>query len=175
VFAFDLLHRVFANGMVVWVKMAALGTPAIHVKARDAQWLEYRFQLEKNGVLTCPKDRGQDLPWLMINGVPEPSWLALDAHEAPHLIHLGFVDQLDDYLNRLGISRLKSSFVDVLEGRGLFLSVSMTVVELTPRTRTIARTPLPLSAMSTICCLIAGKRPLSWYCKRKMRRAQSGL
>lgn len=39
-----------------------------------------------------------------------------------------------------------------------FLSVSMTVVELAPRIRTGSCTPLPLSAISTICHLIPGNR-----------------
>src|SRR5712671_3050493 len=62
-----------------------------------------------------------------------------------------------------------------LTAGSFFLSTSMTVAELTRKTRTISRTPLPLSVMSTICCFTAGRRPLSWYCKRKMVRGQSRL
>src|SRR5215510_10599323 len=58
----------------------------------------------------------------------------------------------------------RRSLTCVIAG-SFFLSTSMTVAELTLRTRTISRTPLPLSVMSTICCLTAGKRPLSAYCR----------
>src|SRR5216683_5720633 len=40
-----------------------------------------------------------------------------------------------------------------LAAGAFFLSTAMTVAELTRKTRTISRTPLPLSVMSTICCL----------------------
>src|SRR5712691_1326257 len=51
----------------------------------------------------------------------------------------------------------------------------MIVVELTPKTRTISRTPLPLSVMSTIWCLTAGSRPLSWYCNRYKAHRQTAI
>src|SRR5262249_5771443 len=100
---------------------------------------------------------------------------AFAAHKAPHLIHfrLLYLPQDDVPLRR--IKRMEQLFVHVLDSWCFFLSTLMTVAELTFRTRTISRTPLPLSVMSTICCLTAGRRPLSWYCKRKMVRGQSRL
>ena len=38
VFAFDLLRMLFPNCMRAWLKMAAIGPPAICIKVRDAQW-----------------------------------------------------------------------------------------------------------------------------------------
>ena len=38
VFAFDLLRILFPNCMCTWIKMAAIGSPAICIKARDAKW-----------------------------------------------------------------------------------------------------------------------------------------
>ena len=52
-----------------------------------------------------------------------------------------------------------------LTAGSFFLRTVMTVAELNLRTRTISRTPLPLSVISMICCFTAGSRPLSWYCK----------
>src|SRR5438067_5352577 len=111
----------------------------------------------------------------MIDRMPYPSLLPFAAHKAPHFIHLGVLDLSDDDVKLYRIKAFQEAFVD-LGDRGLFFfSTSMTVAELTPRTRTISRTPLPLSVMSTICCLTAGKRPLSEYCRRKMVRGQSRL
>src|SRR6266446_5531375 len=111
----------------------------------------------------------------MIYRVPQPPLLAFAAYKAPHLIHLGGINLPKDDVNLWRIKAVEQPFVHLLDGRLFFLSTSMTVAELTRRTRTISRTPLPLSVMSTICCFTAGRRPLSWYCKRKMVREQSRL
>src|SRR6266446_611834 len=109
----------------------------------------------------------------MIYCVPQPPLLAFAAHKAPHLIHLSSINLPKDDVNLWRITRVEQLFVHLLDGRLFFLSTSMTVAELTRKTRTISRTPLPWSVMSTIGCLTAGRRPLSWYCKRKMVRGPS--
>src|SRR5713101_34275 len=111
----------------------------------------------------------------MINRVPQPPLLAFAPHKAPHFIHLGGINVPKDNVNLRRSKRVEQSFIDLFDGWRFFLSTSMTVAELTRKTRTISRTPLPLSVMSMICCFTAGSRPLSWYCKRKMTRGQSGL
>src|SRR3989442_15932454 len=103
----------------------------------------------------------------MIYRVPQPPLLAFAAHKAPHLIHLGLLHLPKDDVNLLRIKRVEQPCVHLLDDRLFFLSTLITVAELTLRTRTISRTPLPLSVMSTICCFTAGRRPLSWYCKRE--------
>lgn len=40
---------------------------------------------------------------------------------------------------------------------------------------TISRTPLPLSVMSTTCCLTTGSRPLSWYCNCYKAHRQTAI
>src|SRR5215510_8499230 len=44
--------------------------------------------------------------------------------------------------------------------QALFLRVLITVIGLTPSTRAVSRMPLPFSAMSTICRLTSGNRPV---------------
>src|SRR5213593_1077533 len=111
----------------------------------------------------------------MFDGVPQPALLTFAAHKAPHLIHLGLLHLPQDDVNVLRIKRGEQPFIHLFDRGLFFLSTSMTMAELTRKTRTISRTPLPLSVMSMICCFTAGSRPLSWYCKRKMTRGQSGL
>src|SRR2546427_12216260 len=106
----------------------------------------------------------------MIDGVPQPPLLAFAAHKAPHLIHLGFVHLPQDDVHLRRIKGAEQPCMHLLDGRLFFLSTLMTVAELTRKTRTISRTPLPLSVISTICCFTAGRRPWSWYCRRKMVR-----
>src|SRR3989442_9855491 len=111
----------------------------------------------------------------MIYCVPQPPLLAFAPHKAPHFIHLGLLHLSKNDVTLRRIKRVEEPFVHLLDGRLFFLSTSMTVAELTRRTRTISRTPLPLSVISMICCFTAGSRPLSWYCKKKMVRGQSRL
>src|SRR6266851_7499381 len=101
------------------------------------------------------------MPCVMINRMPQSPLLAFAAHKTPHLIDLGLLHLPHDDVNVLSIEDLEQMLVHLLDGRLFFLSTSITVAELTPRTRTISRTPLPLGVMSTICCFMAGRRPLS--------------
>ena len=39
VFAFDLLRLLFPNSMCAWIEMAAIGSPPVCIKVRDAKWL----------------------------------------------------------------------------------------------------------------------------------------
>ena len=64
---------VFANGMLVWVKMAAIGTPAIRVKAGDPKRCKQRLQLEERLIFASPEHVGQDLAGAVIQRVPEPA------------------------------------------------------------------------------------------------------
>ena len=111
----------------------------------------------------------------MINRMPQPPLLAFAPHKAPHFIYLDGINLPKDNVNVRRSKRVEQSLMNLCDGGRFFLSTSMTVAELTRKTRTISRTPLPLSVMSTICCLTAGKRPLSEYCQRKMVRGQSRL
>src|SRR6266568_8643569 len=106
----------------------------------------------------------------MIDGVPQPPRLAFAAHKAPHFIHLGLLHLPQDNVHVRRIKRVKQPCIHLLDGRLFFLSTLMTVAELTRKTRTISRTPLPLSVMSTMCCFTAGRRPSSWYWRRTMVR-----
>src|SRR5882724_5629864 len=110
----------------------------------------------------------------MIDGVPEPPGRFIVADAAPHLVEFCLDGHWLPPSCLRSDQRLEPLPVDLWEACGLFLSVLTTVAELTPSTRTTSRTPQPLSVRSTMRCLIAGKRPVSWYCKRKMRRGQSG-
>src|SRR5215831_9626682 len=51
-------------------------------RARAALWTA------KNVVFAAPKDVGQDLAGVVIDGMPEPAGVAFVADKRPHLIHL---------------------------------------------------------------------------------------
>ena len=107
--------------------------------------------------------------------MPQPPLLAFAADKAPHLIHLSCFHLVDDDLHLLSIKTLEKTFIYLLSACIFFFRVLMTVVGLTRKTRAVSRIPLPLSAMSTICCFTAGRRPWFRYAKRKMCRGQSVL
>ena len=45
VFAFNLLRVLLSPGMNAWIKMAAIGTPTIRIKVRNAKWCQEFLQL----------------------------------------------------------------------------------------------------------------------------------
>src|SRR5215831_12662206 len=62
--------------------------PIIRRISCDPKGFQQRFQFQKHGVLTPTKDIGQDPFCAVIDGMPEPAWVAFVPDERPHLIHL---------------------------------------------------------------------------------------
>ena len=73
----------------------------ISVVAGQPKGLEQCFELQKDLVFAAPKDVGQDPACVVIDGMPEPAWIAFILDKRPHLIHLrslfNFMKLLDFY------------------------------------------------------------------------------
>src|SRR2546425_529710 len=92
--ALDFLCVAFAWAMHLGVQMPGVGAPIIGVVAGEPEGLQQRFELQKDFVFAATKDVGQDLACVMIDGMPEPAWVALVPDKRPHLIHLRFARAL---------------------------------------------------------------------------------
>ena len=88
--ALDFLGVAFAWTMHVGVQMPGVGAPIIGVIARQPEGLEQCFELQKDLIFAAPKDVGQNLAGVVIDGMPEPAGVAFVADKRPHLIHLRF-------------------------------------------------------------------------------------
>src|SRR6476660_1110137 len=97
----------------------------------------------------------------MVQRLPEPRGLFFAAHETPHVVEFRFVNLLNNDCRIGNTERLEYWDVDLLERGPLLLSSFMTVPVPIPSIRAVSRTPLPLNAISTICRLVSGNRPLA--------------
>src|SRR5215813_11548235 len=86
--ALDFLRVAFAWAMLVGIEVTRVGAPIIGIIAGQPKGLQQRFEPQKYLVLAAPKDVGQDLAGVVIDGVPEPARVALVSDKRPHLIHL---------------------------------------------------------------------------------------
>ncbi len=128
VLALDFLRVLFADGVLLGGEMPLVGLPPIGVQPCDTKGLQQILQLEKNRILPSTKDRGSRGPPVMIDRMPQPSWLRFLAHEPPHLIKLrrqaAAVCQLlsatDLNLHALGMQMLQHRLMHLLEVRCLF-------------------------------------------------------
>src|SRR3954453_14154394 len=91
-FTLQFLGKAFADLMLGWVQMAAVGAPAIGEEAPDAEGLQQRFQLQERLVLSPPEDVGEDSPGSMVQGLPQPAWRGLLAPKRPHLVGFSLLD-----------------------------------------------------------------------------------
>ena len=88
VFALDLLRVLLAHLMLLGIQMPLVGSSAVRVKLCDAKRLQELSELQKDVVLPSSEHIRQDLPCLMINGVPQPAWMRFAAHVTPHFVQL---------------------------------------------------------------------------------------
>src|SRR4029450_2082001 len=86
--ALDFLGVAFAWAMHLGVQMPGVGAPIIGVVAGEPEGLQQRLELQKDLVCAAPKDVGQDLAGVVIDGMPEPAGVAFVPDKRPHLIHL---------------------------------------------------------------------------------------
>src|SRR5437660_8567832 len=86
--ALDFLRVAFAWAMHVGVQMPRVGAPMIGEVAGQPEGLQQRFELQKGLVFAATKDVGQDLASVVIDGLPEPAWVAFMPDKRPNLIHL---------------------------------------------------------------------------------------
>ena len=70
VFALDGLHVLFADGVLRRIEIALVGASPIRVKPRDAKRFQERLQLQKDRILSVPKDVRQHGATVVIDGMP---------------------------------------------------------------------------------------------------------
>ena len=75
--------------------MPHVRTPMIRIKARQTKGLQQRFKPQKDLVFPTPKNIGQNGTRVVIDGMPQPAWVAFVADKRPHLIDFRFAGLLN--------------------------------------------------------------------------------
>jgi len=88
VFALDFLGVLLAYLVLLGIEMPLVGPPAVGVKTGDAKRGQERFELEQDVVLTPPEHLRQDLPCVVVNGMPQPAQIGFAAPITPHFVQL---------------------------------------------------------------------------------------
>jgi hypothetical protein len=171
----QLLCPPLANPMSMWSQVPALRTPAIGVKTATAQRGEQAFEVQQRLLLTPTKAIHHPPTCLMSQRLPQPPRRFLAADKGPHVVPLSFPDLADHHRGGGSFPSSHQRGVHGGQRRRFFLRVVSTVVGRTPRTRAVSRMPLPLSAISPICCLTSGSHPVWCYGSKKIRRWQCGV
>jgi hypothetical protein len=83
----DVLRVALARMVRFGIEVTPVCPPIIRLKACDPKGLQEGLQPQKHRILTPAKDRRQDLPGAVIDGMPQPPLFLLLAHKAPHVIH----------------------------------------------------------------------------------------
>jgi hypothetical protein len=86
VLALDLLGVPFARTMHVGIQMPGVGPPIIGVVAGQPEGLQQRFKLQKDVVFAATKNVSQDLSCVVIDGMPEPAWVAFVPDKRPDTV-----------------------------------------------------------------------------------------
>src|SRR5215813_12415151 len=159
--ALDFLGVAFAWTMHVGVQMPSVGAPIIGGVAGQPEGLQQRFELQKDLVFAAPKDRGQNLASVVIDGMPEPTRVAFVPDKRPHLIHLRlrFPARSRSQATSSGCSVRSNAVFTDSSTASFFLSSRSTVLGQICNDRAVSRTPLALRLMSMIVCFTSGKHP----------------
>lgn len=88
VLALDALHVLLPDGVLLGVHMALVGPPAVRVISCDAKRLQQSLQAQKDLVLPPSEPIRQDLPRMVIDGMPQPVLMRFLAHVGPHFVEL---------------------------------------------------------------------------------------
>ena len=64
------------------------GSPAVGGRCRDAKRCQQLLELQEDVVLSSSEYIRQDLPRVVINGVPQPAGVRFATHETPHFVQL---------------------------------------------------------------------------------------
>src|SRR5216683_7984743 len=146
--------------MLLGIDMPLVGTLFVGVILRVARGLQQLLQLQEDRGLTPSKHIRSHLPGVVINSVPEPSWIRFRLHKTPHFVELGaqstthlkLIRAPDFHLDLLGMQDRQHRMIHWLQLRLFFFSSLMTVVGLTWSTRAVSRMPLAFIAIAMICC-----------------------
>src|SRR6266446_10874885 len=147
----------------------------ISVVAGQPEGLEQCFELQKDLVFAAPKDVGQDLACVVIDGMPEPAWIPFVPDKRPHLIHLRLrftTARSRSQATSAGFSVRSTAVFTDSSTASFFLSSRRTVLGQICNDRAVSRTPLALRLMSMIVCLTSGKHPRLQESSRKLALAQ---
>jgi hypothetical protein len=93
--AFNLLRIAFPRDMGFGGQMPCVRPPMISEEAGDPKGLQKAFQFQEHLILAAAKDVGEDRTAPVVDGMPEPAWLPLAAHKAPHFINFGGLHSAD--------------------------------------------------------------------------------
>src|SRR5262245_58322068 len=169
-FSFNLLSVFFPDRMMLGEACSVVGTPVISIKTCQTKWHSELLQLYEHCIGRRSQDIRQDSPAVMVNCMPQPPWMPCVPHITPHLVHLSFVNLLDDDVHIWWCEVPEERLIHVVQLWFLFLNVFITVVGLTFKTRAVSRMPLPFSAISIIWVLTSCKNPLLVYSSRNVWR-----
>src|SRR5262249_27820683 len=89
VLTLDFLGVLLPHVMLLGLEMPLVGPPAVGGILRDAKRFQPRLQPQEDRVLPPSKHLGSHLPGVVINRMPEPSWMRFRLHKTPHLVELG--------------------------------------------------------------------------------------
>ena len=158
-FAFDLLGVNFPDGMRRGGELAIRDSGRIRVDMAQAKRLEQLWQFHTDFLRAPPEPLRQDHPRQMSTRRPQPARRRFALHATPPLLHFCSLAPADLSRHRVGPAPCHDGFVDSGERAGLFFNSPLPVVGLTCSTRAIARTPLPLRGIATLCCFTVGRPP----------------
>src|SRR5213593_1729309 len=85
----------FPRDMGFGGQMSCVRPPMIREKAGDPKGLQEGFQFQEHLILAATKDVCEDSAAPVVDSVPEPAWLLLAAHKAPHFINFGVLHSTD--------------------------------------------------------------------------------
>ena len=100
--AFNLLRGAFARYMSCGSQMPDVRPPMIGEEPYDPKGVPQGLELEEYLVLAPAKYLRQDLAGPVIKGMPQPAWLVLRAHAAPHFVDLRSLHAVNAHLSVLG-------------------------------------------------------------------------
>jgi hypothetical protein len=89
-------------------------------KTGEPEGLEQCFALQKDLVFAAPKDLRQDGTCVIIDRVPEPSWLVFLADKPPHFIHFCFRNVPHDPCHLIRVQQREQTVMDTAERRCFF-------------------------------------------------------
>lgn len=113
-FALNLLRVPLARLVLSCIQMTGVGTIIIRVISRDSKRLQKRFQLQKDVVLTTPKDVSQHFPRQVIDGMPQPTRFGLAADKTSHFIDFCIVDAIENDVQPTRVHQPQEGLVDEL-------------------------------------------------------------
>ena len=85
--------------------MPRVRTPMIGIKTGEPEGLQQCFELQKDCILTPPKNIGQHGTRRVIDRMPPPAWIAFVADKRPHLINFRFTGLLNVHDNLCRVQR----------------------------------------------------------------------